>query len=103
MSVLMEFSMFPTDKGEGVSQYVSEVIRMIRESGLNYRLTPMGTVIETDSMEEALEMLRKAHLLLDKESRRIYCSAKFDIRKGSSDRLEGKIASIEGKIGKVSH
>lgn len=103
MSVLMEFSMFPTDKGESVSQYVSEVIRMIRESGLDYRLTPMGTVIETDAMEEALEMLRKAHALLDKESRRIYCSAKFDIRKGISNRLDGKIASIEGKIGKVSH
>jgi len=103
MSVLMEFSMFPTDKGESVSQYVSEVIRMIRESGLKYRLTPMGTVIETGTMEEALEMLGKAHTLLDKESRRIYCSAKFDIRKGGSGRLDGKIASIEGKIGKVSH
>jgi len=42
MSVLVEFSMFPTDKGESVSAYVSRIIKMIDESGVPYKLTPMG-------------------------------------------------------------
>jgi uncharacterized protein YqgV (UPF0045/DUF77 family) len=33
MSVLLEFAMFPTDKGTSVSAYVSKVIDMIRFSG----------------------------------------------------------------------
>ena len=65
MSVLMEFAMFPTDKGESVSAHVSRVIRMIRESGVSYRLTPMGTVIETRTMSEALAIVQKAHDILD--------------------------------------
>jgi len=47
MSVLLEFSMFPTDKGESVSTHVSKVIKMIHDSGVTYQLTPMGTIIET--------------------------------------------------------
>ena len=50
MSVLIEFAMFPTDKGESVSQYVSQVIKMIRESGFPYQLTAMGTIFETQEM-----------------------------------------------------
>jgi uncharacterized protein YqgV (UPF0045/DUF77 family) len=46
MSVLFEFAMFPTDKGESVSKYVSKIIDMIDKSGVDYKLTPMGTVIE---------------------------------------------------------
>jgi uncharacterized protein (TIGR00106 family) len=101
MSVLMEFSIFPTDKGESVGAYVSRVIDMIRESGTAYKLTPMGTIIETETMTEALDLLRTSHDILDKEANRIYATAKFDIRKAANGRLEEKIRSVEAKIGKV--
>ncbi|GBC63810.1 thiamine-binding protein [Desulfonema ishimotonii] len=102
MSVLMEFAMFPTDRGESVSAYVSEVIRMIRDSGVRYQLTPMGTIIETDTLDAALEIVRKAHDILEKESDRIYSTVTFDIRKNAENRLEGKIRSVEEKIGEVN-
>jgi len=102
MSVLLEFSMFPTDKGESVSDYVSKVIKMIDESGVAYQLTPMGTIVETDTMDEALVVIKNAYLVLDEDCSRIYSSLKFDIRKGKSNRLKTKIASVESKIGNVS-
>ena len=46
MSVLIHFSLFPTDKGTSVSPYVANSIRIIRESGLPYKLGPMSTAIE---------------------------------------------------------
>ncbi len=102
MSVLLEFSMFPTDKGESVSPYVSRIIKMIKETGLNYRLTPMGTVVEADSMPEILRVIEQAYDLLEPDCNRIYSSMKLDIRKGKGNRLEGKIKSVEDRIGKVS-
>ncbi len=103
MSVLMEFSIFPTDKGESVSAYVGEVIRMIRDSGLEYRLTPMGTVIETEDLAAALAVVAKAgNILQAQECRRIYSAIKLDIRAGKSGRLEQKIRSVEQRIGGVS-
>ncbi len=104
MSVLLEFSMFPTDKGESKSAYVSPVVKMIRESGFPYKLTPMSTVIETDTLPQALAIIEKAYAVLEAQGcNRVYSSLKFDIRKGKENRLVQKIAAVEEKIGKVSH
>ncbi len=100
MSVLMEFSMFPTDKGESVSAYVSRILAFIDESGVSYRLTPMGTILETETMEEALRVMTEAYKRLEPDCRRVYVSAKLDIRKDRKNGLTQKIASIEKHAGK---
>lgn len=102
MSVLMEFSMFPTDKGASVSEYVSKVIEMIRNNAKNYKLTAMGTIVETDTMKEALDIIQKASDILSEQSERVYSSVKFDIQKNKHNRLESKIISVENKIGIVN-
>jgi len=95
MSVLAEFAMFPTDKGESVGAYVSRILKMIREEKIACQLTAMGTIFEVETMSEALEIIRKAHAVLAPDCRRIYATVTFDIRQGSSGRLEGKVASVE--------
>ncbi|HON18353.1 MAG TPA: MTH1187 family thiamine-binding protein [Salinivirgaceae bacterium] len=102
MSVLMEFAIFPTDKGDSVSQYVSKVISMLKSKNLSYQLTPMGTIVEVETMEEATDLLNRAHQELANDCSRIYCTAKFDIRKGKSNRMHQKIDSIKKKIGDVN-
>lgn len=101
MSVLIEFAMFPTDKGESASPYVSRVIKYIHESGYNYQLTPMGTIIETDTLSEALTIIEKCYQQLETDCNRVYSSIKLDIRKGKNNRIKSKIDSIKSKIGEV--
>ncbi len=101
MSVLLEFAMFPTDKGESVSNSVSKVIDMIRETCDNYKLTAMGTIIETETLQQALTIVQKSYDILKKDSDRVYSTIKLDIRKNKSGRLTQKIQSIESKIGEV--
>lgn len=102
MSVLLEFAMFPTDKGDSVSEYVSQIIKMIDSSGFSYKLTAMGTIIETETLTEALEMVNKSYEILEPYSNRVYSSINLDIQKAKSGRIEKKIESIESKIGKVN-
>ncbi len=98
MSVVLEFSMFPLDRGESVGEYVARIVRMIDERGISYQLTPMGTIVETETIEEALELVAQAYRLLEPDCNRVYAALKFDIRKGREDRLREKIASIEHRI-----
>lgn len=103
MSVLVEFAMFPTDKkGESASPYVSKVIEMIRESGVPYKLSAMGTTFETETIEEANDMIAKSYKILEPFSERVYSIIKMDIRKGAVNRISGKIKSVENIIGKVN-
>ena len=103
MSVLMQFAMFPTDKGASASPYVSRVIAMVRDSGFPYQLSAMGTILETETLEEAQSVVNKAYALLQEDCSRVYCTVTFDIRNGATGRLQQKVASIEQKIGKVNH
>ena len=100
MSVMLEFAMFPTDKGESVSAYVSRIIKTIDESGVSYQLTPMGTIIEVETLDEALDIIKRSYGQLEADCGRVYSSLKLDIRKGKGERLRQKIASVEKKIGR---
>lgn len=103
MSILLEMSMFPTDKSESKSKEVSEVIKIIRDSRYSYQLTAMATIIETKTLKEALELVEKCYSKLDEiGSNRVYATLKFDIRKGFENRLKTKIESVEKHIGEVS-
>lgn len=103
MSVLLEFAMFPTSdecrNGSSVSHQVAKIIDMIDQSGLAYQLTPMGTIVECESVPEALSVVERAYERLD-ECERVYSTIKLDIRKGEMGRLSGKIASVEKQIGR---
>jgi uncharacterized protein (TIGR00106 family) len=101
MSVMLNFAMFPTDKGDSVSQYVSKVIKNIDASGVDYKLNPMGTTIETATMQEALSIVQQSYDILDEFSDRIYCAITIDARKGKDERMNGKINSIEAHIGEI--
>ncbi|MGD0232747.1 MAG: MTH1187 family thiamine-binding protein [Syntrophorhabdales bacterium] len=100
MSVLLELAMFPTDKGESVSAYVARIIAMIDGRNVDYRLTPMGTVIETDGIEEGLKVIADAYRELEPDCGRVYATVKLDIRKGKGGRLGQKIESVEKRLGK---
>lgn len=102
MSVLVEFAMFPTDKGDSVSQYVSKIIDQLRNSQYTYQLTSMGTIFETNTMKEALDVIQSAYEVLEPHSNRIYSSIKFDVQKGKTNRIQSKVNSIEQKIGEVT-
>jgi len=101
ISVLMEFSMFPVDKGESVGEYVSRIAAMIGNSGVTYQLTPMGTILETDDLGKALAIVDKAYQLLESDCNRVYATLKLDIRRGRQGRIESKVSSVEHRIGSV--
>lgn len=100
MSVVMNFAMFPTDKGISVSPFVSKVIEVVRSKGFESQLTSMGTIVETDSLSEALAIINDAYSALENDCDRVYVTVNLDIKKGSKGRIMSKVESVEGKLRK---
>ena len=96
---LMEFSMIPLDKGMSLSRFVAKVLAVVDESGLDYRLNPMGTVVE-GQWDELLGLLTACFRTLEKDSDRISIQAKFDCRKDVTGALARKIQSVEDSAGR---
>jgi uncharacterized protein (TIGR00106 family) len=97
MSVLIHFSIFPTDKTTSVSPYVAKAVRIIRDSGLPYKLGPMSTAVEGE-WEEVMGVVERCFAELRKDCDRIYMTLQMDYRKGAVNRIEGKIKSVEQKL-----
>jgi len=92
--VLIEFSMSPMDKGESLSPYVSRIIDVIDKSGITYRLTAMGTILEGE-YDEVMAVVRDCFKELERDCKRISVNLKMDYRDGSQSRLDSKINKIE--------
>jgi len=96
---LMEFSMIPLDKGPSFSEYVARVLTIVDQSGLDYRLNPMGTVVE-GNWDDLLVLLTRCFRSLEKDSSRISLQVKFDYRRGPEPRIESKVQSVRAKAGR---
>jgi len=97
--VLLEFSMSPLGKGESVGKFVSRSLEIVDKSGVDYRLNPMGTVLEGE-WDQVFSVVKKCFERMRKDCNRISCSIKVDYRKGAEGRLSGKVASVEKRIGR---
>lgn len=99
MSVLLEFSMTPLDKGESVSTYVARSLEIIDQSGLPYRLGPMGTCLEGEWLE-VIAVVGKCLERMGQDCNRVSISIRADYRKGRRGGLTKKIASVQRKVGR---
>lgn len=100
MSVVLELSIFPLDRGISVSKEVSQVIEMIDKAGIEYQLTAMGTLIETPNIGDALAIVEQAtRMLHGTGSQRVYATVKIDSYPDRDHRIEGKIASVRKHMG----
>ena len=97
MSLLINFSIFPLDKGESVSQYVARAVKIIKDSGLPYKLGSMGTSIEGD-WNEVMDVVTRCFEELEKDCNRVYMGITGDYRKGGSHRIATKVESVENKL-----
>jgi uncharacterized protein (TIGR00106 family) len=97
MSLLIDFSIFPMNKGESVSDYVSKAVKVIRQSGLPYKLGPMGTTIEGE-WESIMGVVKACLDEITRDCHRVYFTLKADYREGSIGRLESKVKSVQAKL-----
>jgi len=97
--MLAQFSMFPLGKKNGLSTDVAKLIQIIEKSGLPYQLTSMGTIIEGE-WNEVMELIGACRTQMLKEHERIYMVLKVDEQRGKTGRLNGKVRSVEDKLGR---
>lgn len=98
--MLAELSVFPIDKGgEGLSAYVAESMEIIEASGLDYQVHALGTLIEGPA-DKVFEVIRKCHENMTRHSNRVMTTVKIDDRKGATGRIQGKVRSVEERMGR---
>lgn len=97
---MCEFSVVPLGAGESLSSCVAECVNIVKESGLSYQLTPMGTILEGE-WDEVMGTIRKCRDVLRAHFNRVLITIRIDDRQAPPGRLQAKVRSVEEKLGRM--
>ena len=95
---VVEFSIAPFGKGESVSPWVAKAVEIVDRSGLDYKLNPMGTIVEGE-WDEVFGTIKRCWEELAKDCDRIQIIIKSDWRRDAKGRLKRKVDAVEEKVG----
>ncbi|MCA1796297.1 MAG: MTH1187 family thiamine-binding protein [Desulfuromonadaceae bacterium] len=93
---VVQISCTPLGEGSGgISKFVAGCLTLVKESGLEYQLTPMGTIVEGD-MDEIFALLRKMHESpFNAGAQRVSTLIKIDDRRDKEHTMQGKLNSVQ--------
>lgn len=94
MNALVAVAIAPFGEGEELSEYVAEVIRVIRDSGLPSRTNSMFTEIEGE-YDEVMRVVKDATFVLAERGIRTEVILKADIRPGHTNTMTSKVTKID--------
>ncbi len=83
-----------------LSAHLAEVARLVADSGLTYRVGPMGTTVEGD-WDAVMRLAKACHEAARQASGRVLTTIRIDDRiDQSGPRLAAKVASLERAAGR---
>ncbi len=92
------FSVVPLGK-EALSRDVSAVIDIIDKSGVDYRLTAMGTIVEGEP-DALWQLIRTCHEKMREAHNRVHTQITIDDRANAHGAIVSKVEDIEQHLGK---
>ena len=97
--MVVSFSVVPLGTGTEYREQVAEIVRIIDESGLKYRLGAMATEVEGD-WDEVFAVIKACHEAGRSFSGRVLTHIAIDDREGFTERLSGKVSDVDDILGK---
>lgn len=98
MNTLIAVAIAPCGVGDEVSKEVSEVVKVIRDSGLPNRTNSMFTEIEGE-WDEVMQVVKDATFILAEKGIRTEVVLKADVRPGFTNMMNEKVAKVNKKLG----
>lgn len=95
--MLAAFSITPLGVGEGVSEYVADAVRMVRDSGLPNRTDAMFTTVEGE-WDEVMDVVKRAVETVAARAPRVSLVLKADLRPGVTAGLTAKVEAVERRL-----
>ncbi|MFQ6085566.1 MAG: MTH1187 family thiamine-binding protein [Candidatus Bathyarchaeia archaeon] len=98
--VVVELNVIPLGEGSSISRLLAPTVRELERRVGKYEITPMCTVFEAESAEEAFEVVRAAHeATFSSGVKRVVTTVKIDDRRDVGRGMEEKVESLKKVVG----
>jgi len=92
--MLAELSINPLGRGTHLSHDLGEILKVIDDSGLPYRLTPLGTCIEGE-WDQVMPLVRRCHDMARSRSTHVMTTVRIEDEEGGRNKLVDNVESVE--------
>jgi uncharacterized protein (TIGR00106 family) len=98
--ITAELTIIPIGTNEtSLSEYIAAAVKALNNNGIKYELTSMGTIIETENLDEIFIALKNAHeAVFNAGAERVATSIKIDERRDKNKTSKDKITSVTEKL-----
>ncbi|MCD6530161.1 MTH1187 family thiamine-binding protein [Candidatus Bathyarchaeota archaeon] len=97
--IVVEFSIIPIGVGISVSKFLAPALKELEKRGVKYEVTPMCTIFEAESVDEAFEIVRVSHEAVFKTGvKRLVTTVKLDDRRDKERRMEEKVEVLKALL-----
>ncbi len=98
--IIAEITVIPIGTGTpGVSEYVAAAVEELKNLGLRPQLTAMGTIFESEDIEEVLKAFRAVHESVFKRgAKRVVTSLRIDERRDKRGTMNQKVESVYSQL-----
>ncbi len=96
---IMEINIIPLGtKTPSVSKFIAEAVKVLKQAGLNYELTSMGTIVEGET-DNLLSLAKKMHSAIFTQGvKRVVTTIKIDDRQDESSSMEEKVKRVKEQL-----
>ncbi len=94
--MMVQLSIMPISEDQHLSEPIAKAIKIIHESGLEYKLTPMGTLLKGE-WKEVMNVVKKCHQTVSEDFDRVVTQIKIDDVKNGDISFDDKIRAVEEK------
>jgi uncharacterized protein (TIGR00106 family) len=95
MTVVVELNIIPLGGGVSVSKFLVPALKEVERLNVKYEVTPMCTVFEAESVDEAFNVVKVAHeAVFEAGVKRVVTTVKIDDRRDVEKSMEDKVKSL---------
>ena len=95
---IAEFSIIPIGQaGSSVGRYVAVAVNALKNvKGLDFEVTPMGTILATKDLDTIFEAVRRAHeAIITTGAKRVSSTLRIDERRDKQRTMEDKVKAVK--------
>lgn len=83
----------------GMSKHIADAVKAIDKLGIKYQLTPMGTVLEVEAIDDAFRAVKATHEVLVRSGvKRVVTHLTIDDRRDNPKGMAEKIEAVRRKL-----
>lgn len=98
--MVMELTIIPLGRGRSISGDIADLVKTIEGSGLDYRMTAFGTLVE-GTWDQLVALAKKCHFAVRNKTERVLTMIRIDDYGERTGEIEGAVNRVEKKLGRA--